>query len=116
MIVSMKNPDYLPNAPLLPISEMSVADFYALPIEEQRGLCSAINESFRPTVNELFLSQRPALAWAAIGVPSGEILATGTEEENMPTRIKEVETLAQEALTRSVPFVFVPTTFASPGN
>ncbi|MFY9228569.1 MAG: hypothetical protein WAO28_04595 [Candidatus Microsaccharimonas sp.] len=112
----MKNPNYLPNAPLLPIAEMSVADFYALPVEEQLELAGIINASYRPAVNDLFSSQRPALAWAAIGVPSGEILATGTEAENMPTKIKEVETLAREALTRSVPFVFLPTTFASPGN
>jgi hypothetical protein len=82
-----------------------VAGFYAQSQDEQLDQIEVFHAAYRPSVDELF-ETTPGLGWVAVGMPTGEIVAKGSDLETAPDKIKETEVLAQQAITRCVPFVF----------
>lgn len=84
--------------------------FYAQPQDDQLDQIEVFHAAYRPSVDELFKTD-PGLAWVAVGIPTGEIVARGSDLKTAPDKIREIEVLARETVTRCVPFVFVrPTT------
>lgn len=82
-----------------------VAGFYAQPLDEQLDQIDVFHAAYRPGVDKLF-EATPGLAWVAVGIPTGEIVAKGPNFDAAPETIRQMEVLAQEAVTRCVPFVF----------
>lgn len=79
--------------------------FYAQPRENQLEQILTVGDMYYPEINRRFFSGQ-GMAWVAVGIPTGEIIKAGAREDEMPDKISEVKTLAQQAITRCLPMVF----------
>lgn len=108
LIKSMDQSKFPPNLEPIEAPEfegLNALTFYDLPREKQGGLALLAYMRFQADLERQY-QLHPDAAWMVVGVPTGEIIVWGSDDQRPPTHSSQVIRLGRSALTDCVPIVF----------
>jgi hypothetical protein len=82
-----------------------IPDFHRLSLSVQDAVVTAAYSHFEPALAKMFDS-RPEAMWITAGIPTGEILLWGKDDEDPPFAVEHTKLLARRALRDCVPVTF----------